>query len=117
MLINIASPLPPPAHPVSPVRLIPRLSGPGPYRLATICLATLCAVLLISIIAVTAHCETVRYSFLHFIFSSLKKPCGVFLTTCGAVDRCLRHVVNQNKRGAHFFLLGEPKNSLKSNEI
>lgn len=43
------------AHPVSPVRLIPRPSGPGPYRLATICLATLCAVLLISIIGVTAH--------------------------------------------------------------
>ncbi|XP_070777908.1 CD209 antigen-like protein E [Enoplosus armatus] len=43
------------AHPVSPVRLIPRPSGPGPYRFATICLATLCAVLLISIIAVTAH--------------------------------------------------------------
>lgn len=43
------------AHPVSPIRLIPRPSGPGPYRLATICLATLCAVLLISIIAVTAH--------------------------------------------------------------
>ncbi|XP_054461582.1 CD209 antigen-like protein C [Anoplopoma fimbria] len=42
-------------HPVSPVRLVPRPSGPGPYRLATICLATLCAVLLISIIAVTAH--------------------------------------------------------------
>ncbi|XP_034561432.1 CD209 antigen isoform X2 [Notolabrus celidotus] len=30
-------------------------SGPGPYRLATICLATLCAILLISIIAVTAN--------------------------------------------------------------
>ncbi|XP_059205323.1 CD209 antigen-like protein E [Centropristis striata] len=44
-----------PAHPVSPVIRIPRPSGPGPYRLATICLATLCAVLLISIIAVTAH--------------------------------------------------------------
>ncbi|KAM6903517.1 uncharacterized protein PEZ65_018339 [Lycodopsis pacificus] len=43
------------AHPVSPIRLIPRPSGPGPYRLATICLATLCAVLLISVIAVTAH--------------------------------------------------------------
>ncbi|XP_029298336.1 CD209 antigen-like protein E [Cottoperca gobio] len=43
------------AQPVSPVRLIPRPSGPGPYRLATICLATLSAVLLISIIAVTAH--------------------------------------------------------------
>ncbi|KAI3358922.1 hypothetical protein L3Q82_015309 [Scortum barcoo] len=43
------------AHPVSPVRVTPRPSGPGPYRLATICLATLCAVLLISIIAVTAH--------------------------------------------------------------
>ncbi|XP_068567536.1 CD209 antigen-like protein C [Cebidichthys violaceus] len=43
------------AHPVSPIRLIPGPSGPGPYRLATICLATLCAVLLISVIAVTAH--------------------------------------------------------------
>ncbi|XP_044027556.1 CD209 antigen-like protein E [Siniperca chuatsi] len=43
------------AHSVSPVRLIPRLSGPGPYRFATICLATLCAILLIAIIAVTAH--------------------------------------------------------------
>ncbi|GLD59491.1 C-type lectin domain family 4 member M-like protein [Lates japonicus] len=43
------------AHPISSVRLAPRLSGPGPYRLATICLATLCAILLISIIAVSAH--------------------------------------------------------------
>lgn len=43
------------AHPVSLVRVLPRPSGPVPYRLATICLATLCAVLLISIIAVTAH--------------------------------------------------------------
>uniref|UniRef100_UPI0037E909DC CD209 antigen-like protein E n=1 Tax=Semicossyphus pulcher TaxID=241346 RepID=UPI0037E909DC len=43
------------AHPVAPLRLMPRPSGPGPYRFATICLATLCAVLLISIIAVTAH--------------------------------------------------------------
>ncbi|XP_069024914.1 CD209 antigen-like protein C [Embiotoca jacksoni] len=47
-------------HPVSPVRVASRLSGPGlsgpwPYRLATICLATLCAVLLISIIAVSVH--------------------------------------------------------------
>uniref|UniRef100_A0AAQ5YXH3 C-type lectin domain-containing protein n=1 Tax=Amphiprion ocellaris TaxID=80972 RepID=A0AAQ5YXH3_AMPOC len=42
-------------HPVSPIRIIPRPSGPGPYRLATICLATLCAILLISIIAVTAN--------------------------------------------------------------
>ncbi|XP_008279353.1 CD209 antigen-like [Stegastes partitus] len=42
-------------HPVSSARAIPRPSGPGPYRLATICLATLCAVLLISIIAVTAN--------------------------------------------------------------
>lgn len=42
-------------HPVSPVTLIPRPRGPGPYRLTTICLATLCAILLISIIAVTAH--------------------------------------------------------------
>ncbi|XP_017283075.1 CD209 antigen-like protein C [Kryptolebias marmoratus] len=40
---------------VSPVRIPPRMSGPGPYRFATICLAALCAVLLISIIAVTAH--------------------------------------------------------------
>uniref|UniRef100_A0A8C2WM68 C-type lectin domain-containing protein n=1 Tax=Cyclopterus lumpus TaxID=8103 RepID=A0A8C2WM68_CYCLU len=40
---------------ISPVRVTPRPGGPGPYRLATICLATLCAVLLISIIAVTAH--------------------------------------------------------------
>nr|ACY71743.1 C-type lectin domain family 4 member E [Paralichthys olivaceus] len=40
---------------VSQVRLAPRLSVPGPYRLATICLATLCAILLISIIAVAAH--------------------------------------------------------------
>ncbi|XP_035537351.1 CD209 antigen-like protein 2 [Morone saxatilis] len=45
----------PGAHPVPPVRLTPRLSGPGPYRLATICLATLCAVLLIAVIAVTAN--------------------------------------------------------------
>ncbi|XP_078123841.1 uncharacterized protein LOC144528861 [Sander vitreus] len=43
------------AHPVSPVMMIPRPSGPGPYRLVTFCLATLCAILLISIIAVTAH--------------------------------------------------------------
>ncbi|XP_022064642.2 CD209 antigen-like protein E [Acanthochromis polyacanthus] len=43
------------AHPVSPIRTIPRPSGPGSYRLATICLATLCAVLLISIIAVAAN--------------------------------------------------------------
>ncbi|XP_070841190.1 CD209 antigen-like protein 2 [Chaetodon trifascialis] len=43
------------AHPVSPVRLMVSPSGPGPYRLTTICLATLCAVLVISIIAVTAH--------------------------------------------------------------
>ncbi|XP_038580390.1 CD209 antigen-like protein E [Micropterus salmoides] len=43
------------AHPVSPVRMIPRPSGPGPYRFAIICLAVLCAILLISIIAVTAH--------------------------------------------------------------
>ncbi|XP_067468177.1 CD209 antigen-like protein C [Thunnus thynnus] len=43
------------AHPVSPVRLTPRPSTPGPYRFTTICLATLCAVLLISIIAVAVH--------------------------------------------------------------
>lgn len=43
------------AHPVSPVRLIPRPGGSGPYRIATICLAALCAVLLISIIAVAAQ--------------------------------------------------------------
>ncbi|XP_028283402.1 C-type lectin domain family 4 member E-like isoform X2 [Parambassis ranga] len=42
-------------HSVFPITAAPRLSGPGPYRLATICLATLCGVLLISIIAVTAH--------------------------------------------------------------
>ncbi|KAM6973882.1 uncharacterized protein LKV04_015580 [Tautogolabrus adspersus] len=42
-------------HPVSHVRVTPRPSGPGLYRLTTICLATLCAVLLISIIAVAAH--------------------------------------------------------------
>ncbi|XP_073319021.1 uncharacterized protein [Pagrus major] len=45
----------PSAHPVSPIRVMPRPSGPGPYRLATICLATLCAVLLISIIAVASQ--------------------------------------------------------------
>ncbi|KAK1875012.1 ATP-dependent Clp protease ATP-binding subunit ClpL, partial [Dissostichus eleginoides] len=43
------------AQRVSPVRVLPRPSGPVPYRLVTMCLATLCAVLLISIIAVTAH--------------------------------------------------------------
>ncbi|XP_062292068.1 C-type lectin domain family 4 member M-like [Scomber scombrus] len=43
------------AHPVSPVKLNLGAKAPGPYRLATICLATLCVVLLISIIAVTAH--------------------------------------------------------------
>ncbi|XP_029920224.1 C-type lectin domain family 4 member M-like [Myripristis murdjan] len=37
------------------VKLSVRPSGPGLYRLATICLAALCAVLLISIIAVAAH--------------------------------------------------------------
>ncbi|XP_053302419.1 C-type lectin domain family 4 member D isoform X1 [Pleuronectes platessa] len=42
---------------VSQVRFPPRMSGPGPYRLATICLATLCAILLISIIAVAAQGE------------------------------------------------------------
>ncbi|XP_037548825.1 CD209 antigen-like protein D [Nematolebias whitei] len=42
-------------YPVFPVRVPPRMSGPGPYRFATICLAALCAVLLISIIAVTVH--------------------------------------------------------------
>ncbi|XP_026203816.1 C-type lectin domain family 4 member E-like isoform X2 [Anabas testudineus] len=45
----------PNAHPGSPVRLPVRPSGPGLYRLATVCLATLCGVLLISIIAVAAH--------------------------------------------------------------
>lgn len=61
-------PPPPLAHPISSVRPASRLSGPGPYRLATICLATLCAILLISIIAVSAHCEytTVRYYSDHF---------------------------------------------------
>ncbi|CAJ1082751.1 CD209 antigen isoform X1 [Xyrichtys novacula] len=44
-----------PAYPGPQLRMMDRLSGPGPYRLATICLATLCAVLLISIIAVSAH--------------------------------------------------------------
>ncbi|XP_053190936.1 C-type lectin domain family 12 member B-like [Scomber japonicus] len=43
------------AHPVSPVKLNLGAKAPGPFRLATICLATLCVVLLISIIAVTAH--------------------------------------------------------------
>lgn len=57
LILNHLSFLPPPAHPGSPVRLPVRLSGPGSYRLAIICLATLCAVLLISVIAVTAHCE------------------------------------------------------------
>ncbi|KAM4540041.1 uncharacterized protein PAE49_020750 [Odontesthes bonariensis] len=42
-------------HPVSPVIVTPRLSGPRPYRFATICLTLLCGVLLISIIAITAH--------------------------------------------------------------
>ncbi|XP_038158804.1 C-type lectin domain family 4 member E [Cyprinodon tularosa] len=41
-------------YPVSPVRN-PWLSGPGPYRFATICLAALSAILLISIIAITAR--------------------------------------------------------------
>lgn len=43
-------------HSASPVALVRdlRRSGPGPYRLATLCLAALCAVLLITIIAVTA---------------------------------------------------------------
>ncbi|XP_060948349.1 C-type lectin domain family 4 member M-like [Limanda limanda] len=36
---------------VSQVRLPPRPSGPGPYRLATICLATLCAIMLFSMVA------------------------------------------------------------------
>ncbi|XP_054620469.1 CD209 antigen-like isoform X2 [Dunckerocampus dactyliophorus] len=39
------------AHPMRPLTA----GRPGPYRLATICLATLCGVLLISIIAVSAH--------------------------------------------------------------
>ncbi|XP_039977593.1 CD209 antigen-like protein 2 [Xiphias gladius] len=43
------------AQPICPVRPTPRLSGPVPYRLATVCLATMCAILLISIIAVTAQ--------------------------------------------------------------
>nr|XP_046274144.1 CD209 antigen-like protein 2 [Scatophagus argus] len=46
------------AYPASPVRVIPRPGGPGPYRLATFCLATLSAVLLISIIAVAAHYQS-----------------------------------------------------------
>ncbi|KAM3858548.1 uncharacterized protein ACN63O_018126 [Diretmus argenteus] len=50
---------------VSPGRVAPRVSGPapgpGPYRLATLCLATLCAVLLISIIAVTAHYKNIPH--------------------------------------------------------
>ncbi|XP_051245627.1 CD209 antigen-like protein E [Dicentrarchus labrax] len=46
------------AHPVPPVRMIPRPSGSGPYRLATICLATLCAVLLIAVIAITSNNKT-----------------------------------------------------------
>ncbi|RVE66818.1 hypothetical protein OJAV_G00111230 [Oryzias javanicus] len=41
---------------VFPVRVTALVrSGPGPYRIATICLASLCAILLISIIAVSAH--------------------------------------------------------------
>ncbi|XP_047461727.1 CD209 antigen-like protein C isoform X2 [Mugil cephalus] len=40
---------------VSSVKVNPTLSGPGRYRLATICLAALCVILLISIIAVAAH--------------------------------------------------------------
>ncbi|XP_035476981.2 CD209 antigen-like protein 2 [Scophthalmus maximus] len=44
----------------SPGRLTPRLSGPGHYRLATVCLATLCAILLVSIIAVAAHYKSTR---------------------------------------------------------
>ncbi|KAM9838865.1 uncharacterized protein ACBR49_017536 isoform 2-T2 [Aulostomus maculatus] len=43
------------ALPVSHVFLMSQPGQPGPYRLATICLATLCGILLISIIAVTAH--------------------------------------------------------------
>ncbi|XP_040909705.1 C-type lectin domain family 4 member E-like [Toxotes jaculatrix] len=42
-------------HSVSPVKLPPRMSGPGPYRFTTFCLAALCAILLIAIVAVTAH--------------------------------------------------------------
>nr|XP_040045603.1 C-type lectin domain family 4 member F-like isoform X1 [Gasterosteus aculeatus aculeatus] len=42
------------AHPAPRVRMAPIPGGPGPYRLATICLAALSAVLLISIIAVTS---------------------------------------------------------------
>ncbi|XP_072226350.1 uncharacterized protein [Leuresthes tenuis] len=42
-------------HPVSPVIVTPRLSGPRSYRLATICLTLLCGVLLITIIAITAR--------------------------------------------------------------
>uniref|UniRef100_A0A4W5NSZ9 C-type lectin domain-containing protein n=1 Tax=Hucho hucho TaxID=62062 RepID=A0A4W5NSZ9_9TELE len=35
-------------------------AGPGPYKLATACLATLCAVLLLSIIAASTHCEYIH---------------------------------------------------------
>lgn len=56
-LLNCFFSLPPPAHAGSPVRLPVRLSGPGSYRLAIICLAALCAVLLISIIAIAARSE------------------------------------------------------------
>ncbi|XP_024116836.1 hepatic lectin [Oryzias melastigma] len=41
---------------VFPVRVTSLVrNGPGPYRIATICLASLCAILLISIIAVSAR--------------------------------------------------------------
>ncbi|KAM6959197.1 uncharacterized protein FYW47_010621 [Aplochiton taeniatus] len=41
---------------------VARQTGPGLYRLATICLATLCAVLLVSIIAVSAHYKKIDQS-------------------------------------------------------
>ncbi|KAM9384909.1 uncharacterized protein KZ484_006613 isoform 2-T2 [Pholidichthys leucotaenia] len=43
------------AQPVPAVSLTSRPSGPGPYRLATMCLAALCGILLITIIGITVH--------------------------------------------------------------
>lgn len=43
--------------------MAPIPGGPGPYRLATICLAALSAVLLISIIAVTSEHAAPRTRF------------------------------------------------------
>lgn len=82
-------------HSFPELRVMPRPGGPGPYRLATICLATLCAVLLISIIAVAAHYKNKPQSDGEAISVVQKQTQDVNVTALSATINKLQQEKNQ----------------------